>query len=85
MLEISNYHRKVTIEALTKVNLELTGAKDAYNFLEGQIKWYVDELKKAREEAQVAMEKAVKKYVANIHLTEEYKSFNIYWRNYVYA
>lgn len=30
-------------------------------------------------------EEAVKEYVANFHLTKEYKCFSIYWRNYGYS
>lgn len=53
--------------------------------MEGQIKWHVDELAKAKEEANVVREEAVKDYIANFHNTEEYKGFSIYWRNYAYA
>lgn len=71
-VEISNNHQRVTAEALEQANLDLTGAKDAYQFLEDQIKWHVDELQKARREVEVATEEAVKDYIAIFHLSEEY-------------
>ncbi|XP_022895277.1 uncharacterized protein LOC111409463 [Olea europaea var. sylvestris] len=76
---------EVTAEALEKANLSLTGAQDAYKYLEGQIKWYVDDTSHARKEAQIAGEEAVKEYITNFHTTEEYKSFSAYWRNFAYA
>ncbi|XP_022883648.1 uncharacterized protein LOC111400466 [Olea europaea var. sylvestris] len=84
-VEVSNDHQKVTAEALEKTNLELAGAQEAYKFLEGQIKWYVDNATKAREEAHEAREEAVNDYIANFHNTEEYKSFSTCWRNFAYA
>lgn len=84
-VEVSNDHQKVTAEALEKANLELAKAQDAYKFLDGQIKWHVDELAKAKEEANLVREEAIKDYIANFHNIEEYKGFSIYWRNYAYA
>lgn len=84
-VEVSNEHQKVTVEAMEKANLSLTGAQEAYHFLETQIKWYVDDASHAREEAQQAREEAVREYIANFHNTEEHKSFNAYWRNFAYA
>ncbi|XP_022871083.1 uncharacterized protein LOC111390297 [Olea europaea var. sylvestris] len=84
-VEVSNEHQKVTAEALEKANLSLTGAQEAYHFLETQVKWYVDGASHAREEAQQAREEAVQEYVANFHNTDEYKSFSTYWRNFAYA
>lgn len=75
----------MTAEALEKANLSLAGSQEAYQFLETQIKWYVDDASHAREEAQQAREEAVQEYVANFHNTEEYKSFSTYWRNFAYA
>lgn len=63
----------------------LAGAQDAYKFIEGQIKWYVDDATHARKEAQNAREEAVKDYIANFHNTAEYQSFSTYWRNFAYA
>lgn len=60
-------------------------ARDAYNFLERQIKWHVDNAKAAKEEAKVANEEAMKEYIANIHTTKEYQRFSAYWRNFTYA
>lgn len=57
-VETSNNHQKVTVKALKKANLELAEAKDAYYFLESQIKWHVDDDTATRE-------KAVKDYIAN--------------------
>ncbi|XP_022891756.1 axoneme-associated protein mst101(2)-like [Olea europaea var. sylvestris] len=76
---------EVTAEALEKANLSLAGARDAYQFLEGQAKWYMNDASVAREEARTAGEEAVKEYIANFHTTEEYKSFSAYWRNFAYA
>ncbi|XP_022889378.1 actin cytoskeleton-regulatory complex protein pan1-like [Olea europaea var. sylvestris] len=73
------------VEALKKeMNLSLVGAPDAYQFLEGQAKWYMNDASVAREEARTAREEAVKEYIANFHTTEEYKSFSSYWRNFAY-
>ncbi|XP_022852599.1 protein bangles and beads-like [Olea europaea var. sylvestris] len=84
-VEVSNEHQKVTIEALEKANRSLTGAQEAYHFLETQVKWYVDDASHAREEAQRAREETVQEYVANFHNTDEYKNFSAYWRNFAYA
>ncbi|XP_022874284.1 uncharacterized protein LOC111393122 [Olea europaea var. sylvestris] len=84
-VEVSNDHQKVTAEALEKANKELAGAQDAYKFIEGQIKWYVDDAAHAKEEAQNAREETMKAYIANFHNIEEYKSFSTYWRNFAYA
>ncbi|XP_022894769.1 axoneme-associated protein mst101(2)-like [Olea europaea var. sylvestris] len=84
-VEVSNEHQKVTAEALEQANLSLAGARDAYQFLEGQAKWYMNDASVAREEARTAAEEAVKAYIANFHTTEEYKSFSAYWRNFAYA
>ncbi|XP_022868626.1 uncharacterized protein LOC111388175 [Olea europaea var. sylvestris] len=84
-VEVSNEHQKVIAEALEKANLSLAGARDAYQFLEGQAKWYMSDASVAREEARTAREEAVKEYIANFHTTEEYKSFSSYWRNFAYA
>lgn len=84
-MEVSNNHQKVTAEALEKVNSALASAQDAHQFLEGQIKWYMDDATKVREEAQEVREEAVKDYIANFHNTEEYKSFSTYWMNFAYA
>ncbi|XP_022858483.1 uncharacterized protein LOC111379357 [Olea europaea var. sylvestris] len=74
------------IEALKReANLSLAGTRDAYQFLEGQVKWYMNDASVAREEARTAAEEAVKAYIANFHTTEEYKSFSAYWRNFAYA
>ncbi|XP_022876812.1 uncharacterized protein LOC111395018 [Olea europaea var. sylvestris] len=84
-VKVSNDHQKVTAKALEKANLALASSQEAYQFLEGQIKWYVDDTTKAREEDQEAKEEAVKDYIANFHNIEEYKSFSTYWRNFAYA
>ncbi|XP_022853416.1 uncharacterized protein LOC111374888 [Olea europaea var. sylvestris] len=84
-VEVSNEHQKVTAEALEQANLSLAGARDAYQFLEGQAKWYMNDASVAREEARTAAEGVVKAYIANFHTTEEYKSFSKYWRNFAYA
>ncbi|XP_022881033.1 axoneme-associated protein mst101(2)-like [Olea europaea var. sylvestris] len=51
-VEVSNEHQKVTAEALEKANAHLASSQEAYQFLEGQVKWYVDDASHAREEAQ---------------------------------
>ncbi|XP_022899419.1 uncharacterized protein LOC111412733 [Olea europaea var. sylvestris] len=84
-VEVFNDHQKVTAEALEKANRELARAQDSYKYIEGQIKWYVDDANHAREEAQNAREEVVKDYIANFHNTEEYQSFSTYWRNFAYA
>ncbi|XP_022852184.1 axoneme-associated protein mst101(2)-like [Olea europaea var. sylvestris] len=84
-VEVSNEHQKVTAEALEKTNLSLAGAQDAYQFLEGQAKWYMNDASVVRDEARTAREEVVKEYIANFHTTEEYKSFSSYWRNFAYA
>ncbi|XP_022888758.1 uncharacterized protein LOC111404209 [Olea europaea var. sylvestris] len=84
-VEVSKDHQKMTAEALEKANRELAGAQDSYKYIEGQIKWYVDDVTHAREEAQNARKDVVKDYIANFHNTEEYQSFNTYWRNFAYA
>ncbi|XP_022883483.1 axoneme-associated protein mst101(2)-like [Olea europaea var. sylvestris] len=83
--EVYESQCEVTAEALEKANLSLAGARDAYQFLEGQAKWYMNDSSVAREEARTAREEAVKEYIANFHTTEEYKSFSSYWRNFAYA
>ncbi|XP_022868502.1 uncharacterized protein LOC111388070 [Olea europaea var. sylvestris] len=83
--EVYESQCEVTAEALEKANLSLAGARDAYQFLEGQAKWYMNDASVAREEARTAAEEAVKEYIANFHTTEEYKSFSAYWRNFAYA
>ncbi|XP_022865629.1 caldesmon-like [Olea europaea var. sylvestris] len=83
--EVHESQCEVTAEALEKANLSLAGARDAYQFLEGQAKWYMNDASVAREEARTAREEAVKEYIANFHTTEEYKSFSSYWRNFAYA
>ncbi|XP_022857163.1 axoneme-associated protein mst101(2)-like [Olea europaea var. sylvestris] len=83
--EVYESQCEVTAEALEKANLSLAGARDAYQFLEGQAKWYMNDASVAREEARTAREEAVKEYIANFHTTEEYKSFSSYWRNFAYA
>ncbi|XP_022863888.1 axoneme-associated protein mst101(2)-like [Olea europaea var. sylvestris] len=84
-VEVSNEHQKVTTEALEKANLFVAGARDAYQFLEGQAKWYMNDTSVVREEARTVGEEAVKEYITNFHTTEEYKSFSAYWRNFAYA
>ncbi|XP_022850772.1 uncharacterized protein LOC111372622 [Olea europaea var. sylvestris] len=84
-VEVSSDHQKVTVKALEKANPSFAGARDAYQFLEGQEKWYMNDASVAREEARTAREEAVKEYITNFHTTEEYKSFSSYWRNFAYA
>lgn len=45
----------------------------------------MQEVERARAEAQLEMEEAVKDYVVNFLLTEEYQPFSAYLRNFVYA
>lgn len=66
-VETYNNHQTLTVEALEKANLDLQGTRDANQFLEGQIKCYINDAKKVKAEAMVAMEKAVKEYIANFH------------------
>lgn len=84
-LETSNNHQKLTVEALEKANLELAGARDAYHYIEGQIKWCIDNAKAARAEVSVAREEAIREYVANFYETIEYQSFTSYSRRFSYA
>lgn len=84
-VETSDNHRKLMIEALEKANLELVGLKDSNTFYESQIKHYVEVADRTKAKAQLAGEEAVKTYITDFHLTEEYQRFSIYWKKFSYT
>lgn len=53
--------------------------------MESQIKYYVDDAKKAKTEARDENKEMARDYIANFHLTNEYQYFRAYWRNFAYA
>lgn len=83
-VEISDNHQKVTAEALEKANLELTGARDAGQFMEKELRWLEAEVKRYEADVVEAGDIAVKNYVANFHHTEEYRRFGLYWSKVAY-
>lgn len=64
--------------------MELIGFKDENQFYEVQMKHYVQEVDKAKVDAQLSSEEAIRNYIANFHLTEEYQCFGTYWMRFFY-
>lgn len=77
-VEISDNQQKVTAEVLEKANLELAGARDANQFMEKELKWHEVEVKKYEADVIEAGDIAMRNYIANFHLTEEYHRFGMY-------